>query len=103
MQKKKRKSRPSFIARMMMPFDGASLVGGGYRVEMYGEGGHQRLLISGADRILSCTEDEVIFTLRSLRLILRGDELACLTYEGGVAEVSGDVSSVLFEKGGVGR
>ncbi|MBR7094893.1 MAG: YabP/YqfC family sporulation protein [Clostridia bacterium] len=100
MQKKKRIRRPSLPGRAHIPSDGAALIAG-YRVEMVGAGERQRLLISGADRILSCTEEEVVFVLRSRRLSLKGGGLSCLTYEGGVAEVSGDVSFIALEKRGV--
>ena len=66
--------------------------GGGYRIEVDGRGEAIRILVSGAKRILSCTEGEVVLLSGGNRLRFEGEGLTCLTYEGGTAEIWGRLS-----------
>ena len=97
------KKKSSKLLGKIVPSPSIAPLLGGYRLEIYGEGEGQCLLLSGAKRILSVTEEEVVFALRGARLVLCGAGLVCLTYEGGIAEVSGGVSAIHFETGEVGR
>ena len=65
---------------------------GGYRIEVDGRGAGIRILVSGARRILSCTEGEVVLLSGKSRLHFEGEGLTCLTYDGGVAEIAGRLS-----------
>ena len=71
---------------------------GTYRIEVEGNGTQMRALVSGADRILLCNEEEV--SLRSGRSLLRfeGCGLSCLTYEGGIAEIEGRITGFFSEE-----
>ena len=64
---------------------------GGYRIEVDGRGEGIRILVSGARRILSCTEGEVVLLSGKSRLHFEGEGLTCLTYDGGVAEITGRI------------
>ena len=65
---------------------------GGYRIEVDGRGEGVRILVSGARRILSCTEGEVMLLSGKSRLAFEGEGLTCLTYDGGVVEIRGTLS-----------
>lgn len=60
------------------------------------------MLVSGADRILFCTDEGVVLEARGEEIRIMGREIVCLTYEGGIAEVSGEVSGISFSEEGRG-
>ena len=75
-------------------------VGGGYRVELDAGQDFGRVLVSGAEHIIRCKEEEVVFSVARRYLVIRGASLGCITYDGGVAEVEGEISGIfLMEKG----
>ena len=61
----------------------------GYRVELRGRRAHSRALVSGAKRILICTDAQIVLETREERLCFEGSSLDCLCYEGGIAEILG--------------
>ncbi len=69
---------------------------GGYRLEITGDKGEESLFISGVKRILVCTDDEVLLALPHTRLLLLGEGLVLLTYEGGMLEVRGRLKELSF-------
>ena len=99
MKKKQRKGQRSLAERMLLPF-GSSVTGRiGYRVEVEGTSCGRRVLVSGARRILEAGEERVLLMLGGEKLSILGRELLCLTYDGGIAEVAGDVDEILFLNG----
>ena len=68
----------------------------GYRIEMQGQGACARVLVSGARRILTCESEQVVLEIRERRLVFCGEGLECLCYEGGIAEICGDVKEFSF-------
>ena len=68
----------------------------GYRIEMQGQGGYARVLVSGARRILTCESEQVVLEIREKRLAFCGKGLECLCYEGGIAEICGDIRAFSF-------
>ncbi len=85
--------------RLLRPF-GASVTGRrGYRVEIEGLTQKKRLLVSGARRILEAGEERVLLVLEHERLSVLGRGLCCLTYDGGIAEIEGDITEILFLNG----
>lgn len=73
---------------------------GGYRIEVDGRGDGIRILVSGARRILSCTEGEVVLLSGGSRLHFEGAGLTCLTYDGGIAEIRGRLSGFSVRREG---
>lgn len=71
---------------------------GHYRIELEGEAGCARVLISGADRVLACTEETVVLCAHGQLLRFEGEGLSCLTYEGGVAEIEGQLCRFFLEE-----
>ena len=68
----------------------------GYRIELFGRKTQARTLISGATRILICTHEQVVLEVGEKKLSFSGEGLECLCYEGGIAEISGDIKGFSF-------
>ena len=68
----------------------------GYRIEMQGQGACARVLVSGARRILTCESEQVVLEFREKCLAFCGEGLECLCYEGGIAEIRGDIRGFSF-------
>ena len=99
MKKKGRKGQRSLAERLLLPF-GTSVAGRcGYRVEVEGTSRGRCLLVSGARRILEAGEECVVLVLSDETLSILGKGLLCLTYDGGIAEIAGEVEEILFAKG----
>ena len=98
---KKMKKQRGVLARVTTALLGEELpisLPGEYYLELVEGGDGARALISGVDRLLVCTPEEVSVAKKGKRLRVCGDELRCLTYSGGTLEVSGNVCTVLIEK-----
>ena len=63
----------------------------GYRIEMHGTKKQSRALVSGVRRILVCTGACVCLEVREENLCFFGEQLECLCYESGIAEISGTI------------
>lgn len=68
----------------------------GYRIELFGQKNQTRVLVSGARRILICSDEQVVLETKEKMLCFNGEGLDFLCYEGGVAEICGDVKSFSF-------
>ena len=77
----------TFIIKNEMPCCPPS----GYRIEILGQKDRSRVLVSGARRILVCESEQVILKIKERQIRFHGVGLECLCYEGGVAEISGDI------------
>lgn len=63
--------------------------------------GRRDLTVSGVGGFLHYGESEIKLSLREHILKIEGEELYCRSYLGGVVRVSGEISSISFEKRGV--
>ena len=68
----------------------------GYRVELIGQGNCARALVSGVLRISVCHSEQVVLQVKGKTLSFCGQGLACLCYEGRVAEIRGNIRSFSF-------
>ena len=71
----------------------------GYRIELVGQKEHSRVLISGARRILICTDEQIVVEAKEKQIRFLGKGLDCLCYDGGVAEISGNIGVVSLSEG----
>ena len=71
----------------------------GYRIELTGGGDAARALVSGARRILVCDDRSVVLETRDGRIAFCGAGLDCLCYEGGVAEILGQIYELSLSEG----
>ena len=87
----------SFLLKSEMPQTPPS----GYRIELFGRKRVSRALVSGVRRILVCNGEQVVLETKEERLFFGGLGLECLCYEGGVAEIYGDIRGFSFDEEGV--
>ena len=69
-------------------------VRGGYRVELDAGQKGGRVLVSGAEHIVKYTDDAIVFLIGGRSLTVSGTSLVCITYEGGTAEVEGEILGI---------
>ena len=62
--------------------------------------GLRELTVNGCTKILFYRESEIKLSLREYVLTIRGEELYCASYLGSTVKVSGDITSLEFEKRG---
>ena len=96
---KRRKNRGGRLSRLGSLIFGSEILpslGGGYRLEMVGSERGMRATVGGV-RILLATNTEVALLGRGVRLRFLGEELVCLTYEGGIAEIEGCLHTLTLE------
>ena len=95
------KEKSGIAARIGRLLAGAALpawASGGYRVEIEGREKEARVLVSGADTVVVCTDETVTLRARGQLLRFEGVGLSCLTYEGGVAEITGRIERFFLEE-----
>ena len=96
---KKMKKRQSGLTRAAIALLGDELpvsLPGEYYIELTGNAGGARALISGVDRLFACTAEEIAVFKKGKCLRIRGEDLTCLTYSGGTLEVKGSIYTVLI-------
>ena len=99
MKKKQRNVQKSLAERILFPYEASPVGRHGYRVEVEGWREGRRMLIRGARRILEACEERVILVLDGYRLSIFGRDLSCLAYDGGIAEIAGEISEISFLDG----
>ena len=62
--------------------------------------GTEELTVREVGRILKYSENEIRLSLRAYILRVLGEELYCASYLGNTVKVSGDITSLEFEKRG---
>lgn len=96
MRKKVRSGQKPLAEALFFPFGQAVTARRGCHLELEGGRHRRELLVSGARRILEVGDDRVILSLEDQRLSVLGSGLSCLTYDGGIAAIAGNVTEILF-------
>ena len=69
-----------------------------YRISMLDNGRIKRIRIEGAKKLLLCLENEVKISLGKEVLHVYGKGLACMNYNSGAVEISGEMTTLSFLK-----
>ena len=90
-KKQKKRSFSSRMRELFMKSEMPQPIASGYRIEMFGQKQLSRALVCGTRRILACDAERVVLETKEECLNFIGKELECLCYEGGIAEIYGDI------------
>lgn len=96
MKKKVRSGQKALAEKLFFPFGPSVTARRGCHVEIEGGKHGKELLVSGARRILEAGDECVILSLEDQRLSVLGHGLCCLTYDGGIAAIAGNVTEIRF-------